>query len=74
MKNDHLLVSTNHTIIDCMNLMEELNERLLIVTDDNQLFVGLISIGDIQRAIISGCSLSDNICDIYCLDLLFFYS
>lgn len=44
-----------------MRVMDELSAKLLIVIDKSNLYLGLISIGDIQRAILNGKSLDTEI-------------
>ncbi len=48
-----IAVNSNTTINDCMQLMSREHIRHLPVVDDGRL-VGLISIGDVVRAVISG--------------------
>lgn len=45
-------ISSNSSIIDALKKMDILDKKLLIVLDDNK-FKGLLSAGDIQRAIIN---------------------
>ncbi len=58
------------SIIDALKRMDEVGQKLLIVIDDNGLFVGLISIGDIQRAIIANRDLSIELSNILRKDIL----
>jgi dTDP-glucose pyrophosphorylase len=53
----------NETIIFALKKMDVLNRKLLIILK-NEIFVGLISIGDIQRAIIKNLSLETKVQDI----------
>ena len=48
-----IAVSSNTTINECMQLMSREHIRHLPVVDDDQL-VGIISIGDVVRAVIAG--------------------
>lgn len=52
MINKELIVSENNTLMDCLSLMDRENRKLLIVCDGAQ-FRGVISIGDIQRALLN---------------------
>jgi dTDP-glucose pyrophosphorylase len=52
-----LLISPNEDILTALKLMDILKRKLLIVHSDN-MFIGLLSIGDIQRAIIKNISLT----------------
>jgi len=51
-----LMIKKDKTLIDALELMDSSGYKLLIVMDDDK-FHSLISIGDIQRAIISGVEL-----------------
>lgn len=55
-----ILVSPSLIIIDALKLMDEQNCKLLIVMDDNK-FLSVLSLGDIQRAIIKNISLESEI-------------
>lgn len=62
MKNKIKRLSINPTeaILTAMKLMDDLKRKLLIVISEDK-FMGLISIGDIQRALIKNHKLSDTI-------------
>lgn len=49
-------ISSNSKLLDALKLMDKIDKKLLIVFDAEK-FVGLISAGDIQRAIISNMGL-----------------
>ncbi|PWJ34877.1 nucleotidyltransferase family protein [Fibrobacter succinogenes] len=51
------VISPRTTLIESMKLMDSLGKKLLFVFDGN-FFSGILTIGDIQRAIIKGISLS----------------
>lgn len=53
-------IKSDNLILDALKKMESIDKKLLIVTNENQ-FVGLLSIGDIQRAIINNISLNNPI-------------
>lgn len=55
-KVDRIKVSRNVSILECLKKMDQEDSKLLLVCED-ELFIGLLSIGDIQRAIIKGISL-----------------
>lgn len=55
-----ILISPKKDILTAMKLMDELKRKLLIVISED-IFIGLISIGDIQRALIKNYKLSDTI-------------
>lgn len=52
-----LSIDVNESLLDVLHKMDATNHRLLIVTKDDY-YKGLVSIGDIQRAIIKGISLN----------------
>ena len=51
------IVSPDFSILDTLKLMDTLDKKLLIVSKDD-IFIGLISIGDLQRAIINNFALN----------------
>lgn len=53
-------ISPNLSILDALKYMDTVESKLLIVMDNNK-FIGLISIGDIQRAIIKNVNLDNPI-------------
>lgn len=65
MKNKFLELSVNHvdSIHYTLKKMDETKRKLLIVVKDNKFF-SLISIGDIQRAIISGVEMDSDVSSI----------
>lgn len=56
-KKDLLSIGPKTTLLDAIRRMDELDRKLLIVLREHQ-FAGLISIGDVQRAILKGHELS----------------
>lgn len=62
-KISRISVDEKITILDALKKMDEFNVRLLLIVRDNY-FLGLISIGDIQRAIIKNSPLSMQIREI----------
>ncbi len=67
MENDDLRVSINTSIIDTLKKMDAARHKVLLVFDDNN-FVSIITIGDIQRAIIKDSNLNRSICSIVSRD------
>lgn len=59
-----LLISYDATIKDALRTMDEVGHKLLIVVNAENKFESLISIGDIQRAIIKGTDISQPIASI----------
>ena len=56
-KISNLTIPYNNKIIDALKKMDSLNRKLLILEKDNN-FYSLLSIGDIQRAIIRNIDLN----------------
>lgn len=54
----HIAISLNEPISLALKQMDEVKRKVLLVFDSND-FIGLISIGDIQRAILKGISLKN---------------
>jgi len=62
--NDRILriaISKSNTIWSALKKMDEVNAKLLLLLSDNGHFEGLVTIGDIQRAIIANISLDNTI-------------
>ena len=55
-----ITIDPNDTMIHALKLMDKSFKRLLLVVDKGKFF-GLLSIGDIQRAIIRGVSLNESV-------------
>ncbi|KAF5073307.1 Glucose-1-phosphate adenylyltransferase [anaerobic digester metagenome] len=64
-----LLISNASTIKDALRTMDEVGHKLLIVVNVDNIFESLISIGDIQRAIIKGTDISEPIATILRSDI-----
>ena len=58
-----IIISKNSTLLGALQQMDKTSARLLLVMDDNK-FVSVISIGDIQRAIIANHDLDEPITNI----------
>lgn len=56
----HRNIKPDTTLINALKKMDSLNSKLLIV-EDNDKFIGLLSAGDIQRAIIKDISLNEKV-------------
>jgi len=60
MKKQNKNISPDLSILDALKYMDTVESKLLIVMENNK-FIGLISIGDIQRAIIKNVNLDNPI-------------
>ncbi len=62
--NQKLIVNETTTLLESLKIMDTVSHKLLIVFK-NQNMAGLLSIGDLQRAIISGVNINSTIKNIY---------
>lgn len=69
-KIEKITIQSNTKLIDALKKMDETGHKLLLVADDN-IFVGVISIGDIQRSILNCIDLNTAIKKIIRLDIIF---
>lgn len=53
-------IQPNSSILEALKIMDALDRKLLIIQDENK-FLGLLSIGDIQRAIIKNIPLNTSV-------------
>jgi dTDP-glucose pyrophosphorylase/CBS domain-containing protein len=72
-KIEKITIQGDETILFAMKKMDILERKLLIVIKDDK-FIGLVSIGDIQRAIINNLSLETQAKDIIRDDILVAYT
>lgn len=63
-KYNYRVIFPNTTLLEAFKKMDAIDKKLLMVLDDNRLFKGLISAGDIQRAIIGNKPLQTKVKDI----------
>lgn len=54
------IINPNCTILEAMKKMDEIKMKILFVFEENR-FEGILTLGDIQRAIIKGSALSDEV-------------
>ena len=66
------IVSLDNTLLEAMKLMDEVGVKTLFVLKENH-FEGIVTIGDIQRAIIRGVPLTEPICKILSKDKVYGY-
>ena len=59
-----VFISSNISVLDALKKMDEIRKKLLIITDESGKYVTLISIGDVQRAILQGVNLSLPVSDL----------
>ena len=60
MINKNIIISDKISLIDSLSIMDDTNRKLLIVCEGKK-FLGVISIGDIQRAILNKQNLSQSV-------------
>lgn len=65
-----ITISPNETLLTALKKMDEQNRKLLIVVEGKH-FISLISIGDIQRAILKKQSLNESVQSVFRSDILF---
>ena len=58
---NQISIQTGDSILSSLQLMNKVDKKLLLVFDDKKLFAGVLSIGDIQRAIIKNINLENPI-------------
>lgn len=64
-----ITIQSSTTLLDALKKMDETKHKLLIVTDED-IFIGLISIGDLQRSILKCIDLNSSVIDIIRPDIL----
>lgn len=63
-KTKDIYIYSDSTLLDTLKKMDEVKKKLLIIIEENNRYVNLISIGDIQRSIIKGNSLTERLSEI----------
>lgn len=61
MKIESMLINEKKSVLTAMRQMDETAKKILYVVDDNEVFLGTLSDGDIRRWIIGGQSLNEPI-------------
>lgn len=64
------IISPNATLIEALRQMDEIGKKLLIICEGKK-FTGVISIGDIQRALLNKDDLSEKVCGYIRADIIF---
>lgn len=59
-----LFIRKDSLLVNALKQMDEVGKKLLIIVDENERFVNLLSIGDIQRAILQDIELSSHISEL----------
>lgn len=72
MIDNNLIISPQTTLLQALQIMDKTNRKLLLVLENN-MFVSLISIGDIQRSILKKVSLETAVKEVFRPDILFAY-
>ena len=60
-----IIVQPDITIRQAMKTLDKTAEKCLVVTNSNQELLGILSDGDIRKALLKGALLSDSIKQIY---------
>ena len=55
-----ILIDPSYTILQTIKKMDEIDKKILLIVK-NQKYIGLVSIGDIQRAMLKSISLDEGI-------------
>lgn len=63
-KISKIIIGNNSSIIDALKLMDERKIKLLAIVDEDNRYQNLLSIGDIQRAIIKGFDVTQKVEDV----------
>ena len=58
--NKNIFISRSSTLMDCLKKMDAEHVKLLIILDQDK-FYSIISIGDVQRAIIKNTDLNSDV-------------
>ena len=63
--NQNIVVQTNYTIKQTLQIIDEVALKIAIVIDNENKVIGTIGDGDIRRAILKGCDVNDSIANVY---------
>lgn len=61
LKFKDLIITDKQTILDALKQMDRIGRKLLIIVNSDFKYLTLLSIGDIQRAIIANCRMDDSV-------------
>jgi len=68
--NKNIIIDKEKTLLDVLRIMDSIERKLLVICENNR-FLGVISIGDIQRAIINKQDLSSRVIDYVRTDIIY---
>ena len=68
--NKNIIINKEKTLLDVLKIMDTIERKLLVICENNR-FIGVISIGDIQRAILNKQDLSANVVDYVRSDIIY---
>ena len=68
--NTNLIINKEKTLLDVLKIMDTIDRKLLVICENNR-FIGVISIGDIQRAILNKQNLSAKVVDYVRSDIIY---
>ncbi|MBE5918047.1 MAG: CBS domain-containing protein [Pseudobutyrivibrio ruminis] len=68
--NHKIIINKDKTLLDALRIMDSIEKKLLVICD-NRRFLGVISIGDIQRAILNKQDLSSSVVDFIRPDIIY---
>lgn len=66
-----LMINPDASLLDALKKMDQIKHKLLIVSNMKDDFLGLISIGDIQRSIIKNISMEEKVINVIRKDLFY---
>ncbi len=69
MNKDEIIISPHTTLFEALTLMDKIDRKLLLVVDNNK-FISLISVGDIQRSILKKIPLESPVSSVFRNDIL----
>lgn len=68
---EYLLIKSEASIKDAVNILEITNEGIALVVNNNKLLLGTITDGDIRRGLLKGLSLNNNVSSIMKKNMIF---
>ena len=68
--NKNVIINKNKTLIEALRIMDSIEKKLLVICEDLN-FLGVISVGDIQRAILNKQDLSSHVINFVRSDIIY---